>query len=42
MIPGSVTDVGNSAFEGCYRLTNAMIAVGVTTIGEQALRCFQP
>jgi hypothetical protein len=37
-VPGSVTDVGNSAFQGCTSLTSAVIAFGVSIIGDQAFQ----
>jgi hypothetical protein len=36
MIPGSVTSIGNYAFDYCGKLTNVTIANGVTSIGSNA------
>jgi len=33
-IPGSVTNIGNSAFQSCVNLTNAMISNGLTSAGD--------
>jgi uncharacterized repeat protein (TIGR03803 family) len=35
-IPGSVTNIGNSAFQGCTSLTSVTISNGVGTIGDYA------
>jgi hypothetical protein len=35
-IPGTVTNIGDSAFEYCYGLTNVNIPGSVTSIGESA------
>ncbi|MDR1893405.1 MAG: leucine-rich repeat domain-containing protein [Spirochaetales bacterium] len=35
-IPNSVTAIGNSAFAGCYNLTEVFIPAGVTAIGDYA------
>lgn len=36
MIPDSVTSIGESAFEQCYRLTSIVISDSVTSIGKDA------
>jgi hypothetical protein len=35
-IPGSVTNIGEDAFGGCFYLTNAIIGDGVTSVGDYA------
>ena len=35
-IPNSVTGIGDSAFSGCYSLTNVTIGTNVTSIGDSA------
>jgi len=38
IIPSSVTSIGESAFEGCYSLTNIEIPSSVTSIGSYAFK----
>jgi len=35
-VPGSVTNIGNSAFENCYDLSNVTISAGVSNISQYA------
>lgn len=38
IIPSSVTEIGNSAFEACFVFTSAAIPNSVTVIGERAFK----
>ena len=40
-IPDSITSIGNSVFNGCFRLESIVISDNVTSIGYQAfMRCY--